>query len=184
MSFHVVILVILIKIVSSSKEPEEKVIESVNYADKQVILLVKESITIRTQFRVKIESKRILWTVSEQEQVQLTWTIYYKDLFFRIHSIYGVLRATGLLFDIWVWYWAANLLLMKEPGKSEKIVSKSKKLSLSCGNGTNKTEIGGSNSAAELLLKNSDRESPPAVWRKWSAFVYLYHTVRLLFTVI
>lgn len=37
----------------------------------------------------------------------------------RIHSIYGILRATGLLFDIWVWYWAANLILMKEPAEKK-----------------------------------------------------------------
>lgn len=43
----------------------------------------------------------------------------------RIHAMYGVLRATGLLFDIWVWYWAANLILMKSNKKDDKNKNKS-----------------------------------------------------------
>lgn len=34
--------------------------------------------------------------------------------------MYGILRSTGLLFDIWVWYWAANLNLLREPGEKKK----------------------------------------------------------------
>lgn len=34
--------------------------------------------------------------------------------------MYGILRATGLLFDIWVWYWAAHLVLLQEPSGDKK----------------------------------------------------------------
>lgn len=53
-------------------------------------------------------------------------TIFCNSVHCRIHVMYGILRATGLLFDVWVWYWAANLLMMKEPdNKKGKKKSKS-----------------------------------------------------------
>lgn len=39
--------------------------------------------------------------------------------------MYCVIKAAGLLFDVWVWYWASNLIIMKEEDtKNSKTNSK------------------------------------------------------------
>lgn len=39
-------------------------------------------------------------------------------IFFRIHAFTGTLRTIALLFDIWVWYFAKNLVLMGDTDKT------------------------------------------------------------------